>query len=59
MRGRDLLSSSAAQVHLAQWTAAHNVAEAVYVHHDLVTDAAGAKLSKSTLAQATGREGPR
>ena len=57
VRGRDLLPSSAAQVHLAQWTGAHNVAEAVYVHHELVTDSAGAKLSKSTLAQATGQEG--
>lgn len=59
VRGRDLLSSSAAQVHLARWTGALNVAEAVYVHHELVTDSAGAKLSKSTLAQTTGQEGRR
>lgn len=59
VRGRDLLSSSAAQVHLAQWTGAPNVAEAFYVHHELVTDSAGAKLSKSTLAQATGQENAR
>ena len=59
VRGRDLISSSAAQVHLARWTGAHNVAEAVYVHHGLVTDSSGAKLSKSTLAQATGQEGAR
>lgn len=50
VRGRDLLSSSAAQVHLARWTGADNVARAVYVHHELVTDATGAKLSKSTLS---------
>ena len=59
VRGRDLLSSSAAQVHLAQWTGAPNVAGAFYVHHELVTDSAGAKLSKSTLAQATGQENAR
>lgn len=59
VRGRDLLSSSAAQVHLAQWTGAPNVAEAFYVHHELVTDSAGAKLSKSTLANATGQENAR
>ena len=59
VRGRDLLASSAAQVHLARWTGAQNVAEAVYVHHDLVTDPSGAKLSKSTLAQATRQEGGR
>ena len=59
VRGHDLLSSSAAQVHLAQWTGAPNVAEAFYVHHELVTDSAGAKLSKSTLAQATGQENAR
>lgn len=57
VRGRDLLASSAAQVHLARWTGAHNVIEAVYVHHDLVTDSSGAKLSKSTLAQAAREEG--
>lgn len=59
VRGRDLLPSSAAQVHLARWTGAQNVAEAIYVHHDLVTDTSGAKLSKSTLVQATGQEGGR
>ena len=49
VRGRDLLPSSAAQVHLAPWLEAEGVAQATYVHHDLVTDASGAKLSKSTL----------
>lgn len=50
VRGRDLLASSAAQIHLAPWFGADNVAIATYVHHDLVVDASGAKLSKSTLA---------
>lgn len=50
VRGEDLLASSAAQVHLAPWLGAVNVAEATYVHHRLITDASGAKLSKSTLA---------
>lgn len=56
VRGRDLLASSAAQVHLAQWMGAANVAEAVYVHHELVADATGAKLSKSTLSATRGQE---
>jgi glutamyl-tRNA synthetase len=51
VRGRDLLPSSAAQVHLAPWLEAEGVAQATYVHHEIVTDASGAKLSKSTLAQ--------
>lgn len=53
VRGRDLLGSSAAQVHLAPWFGAGNVVRAVYVHHELVTDPTGAKLSKSTLARVT------
>jgi glutamyl-tRNA synthetase len=50
VRGRDLLPSSAAQMHLAPWLGAEGVRRATYVHHELVTDASGAKLSKSTLA---------
>lgn len=50
VRGEDLLPSSAAQIHLAPWLGADNVARATYRHHGLVTDASGAKLSKSTLA---------
>lgn len=50
VRGRDLLPSSAAQRHLAPWFGADNVVSAVYVHHDLLVDASGAKISKSTLA---------
>ena len=54
VRGRDLLASSAAQIWLAPALGAGNVASAVYLHHDLVTDGAGAKLSKSTLGSAVG-----
>ena len=50
VRGRDLLSSSAAQIHLAPWLGAESVAQATFVHHELVIDASGEKLSKSTLA---------
>ena len=49
VRGADLLPSTAAQIFLARAIGARNVAEATYVHHDLVLDAHGTKLSKSTL----------
>ena len=51
VRGQDLLVSSAAQVYLAPALGAGNVAEATYVHHPLITDAGGRKLSKSTMAR--------
>lgn len=54
VRGRDLVGSSAAQVYLAGWLGADNVIEATYVHHELLTDPTGAKLSKSNQ----GRTGP-
>ncbi len=54
VRGEDLLHSSAAQIHLAAWLNASGVAGATYVHHGLVTDAAGMKLSKSTLNREEG-----
>lgn len=50
VRGIDLLPSSAAQIHLATWFDATNISGAVFVHHELVTDASGSKLSKSQLA---------
>lgn len=56
VRGLDLLPSSALQVHLAPWLGAQSVAAATYVHHELVTDSAGEKLSKSTLS-GTARRG--
>ena len=49
VRGEDLVASSAAQVHVAPWLAADTVREATYVHHGLMTDSSGSKLSKSTL----------
>lgn len=50
VRGEDLLASSAAQIWLARGLGAANVAHATYVHHPLVLDAAGRKLSKSQTA---------
>ena len=50
VRGADLLTSSAAQIFLAQAMGADNVATATYVHHELIVDDEGRKLSKSTLA---------
>lgn len=54
VRGRDLLASSAAQLFLAPSVGAENVAEATYVHHELITDSDGRKLSKTQIPQ----EGP-
>lgn len=48
VRGSDLLVSSALQIYLAPWFDADNVASATYVHHELVLDGTGQKLSKST-----------
>lgn len=59
VRGSDLLASTAAQVYLAPWLGADNVAAATYVHHGLITDASGAKLSKSTLASVPPEEAAR
>ena len=50
VRGEDLVASSAAQVHLAPWLGAVTLTRAVIVHHELLVDESGAKLSKSTLA---------
>jgi glutamyl-tRNA synthetase len=54
VRGQDLLASSAAQIFLAPALGAANVAAAIYVHHELMTDGDGRKLSKSQIP----REGP-
>lgn len=54
VRGRDLLASSAAQVFLAPALGAANVATASYVHHELIADGDGRKLSKTHIP----REGP-
>jgi glutamyl-tRNA synthetase len=50
VRGEDLVDSTAAQVLLASAIGASSVAGAVYVHHPLITDPSGAKLSKSRLS---------
>ena len=50
VRGIDLLPSSAAQIYLATWFDATNISGAAFVHHEIVTDASGSKLSKSQLA---------
>lgn len=51
IRGEDLLAASALHVHLARLLGLNGVATAHYVHHPLVRDADGRKLSKSTLVQ--------
>jgi len=47
VRGEDLLASTAAQIFMAPTLGADNVVTANYVHHSLLTDASGVKLSKS------------
>jgi glutamyl/glutaminyl-tRNA synthetase len=49
IRGSDLLESSALHAWLAPYLDAANVAEANYVHHGLIADDGGHKLSKSRL----------
>jgi glutamyl-tRNA synthetase len=49
VRGSDLLESSALHAWLAPYLDAPNVAEANYVHHGLIADDDGHKLSKSRL----------
>ena len=47
VRGEDLLASTAAQIFIASPLNANNVVEAHYIHHSLINDAAGHKLSNS------------
>lgn len=58
VRGEDLLPSTACQVHLADLLGADAFRRARFVHHRLLRDASGAKLSKSegALALKTLRE---
>ena len=49
VRGADLLESTAAQHLLASHLEAPSMLDATYLFHDLITDADGAKLSKSTV----------
>lgn len=51
VRGDDLASASLLQVALAPLLGADAFAEAEFVHHPLITDPSGAKLSKSTLGR--------
>ena len=50
VRGEDLLPSSAAQVFLARALGADSFAQGTFLHHPLVRDERGEKLSKSQLA---------
>ena len=52
VRGADLLDSTLAQLYLAGLVGAERFAEARFLHHPLLTDAAGGKLSKSEGATA-------
>lgn len=49
VRGEDLLASTAAQVFLAPYLGARRLESAAFLHHGLIRDAAGTKLSKSQL----------
>jgi glutamyl/glutaminyl-tRNA synthetase len=51
LRGLDLAPSSALQIQIAPFFAADNVAQASYLHHQLVLDNSGTKLAKSSGAQ--------
>lgn len=52
VRGEDLLPSTAAQLYLAELLGYSPFKEATFIHHPLVRDAAGNKLSKSAGARA-------
>lgn len=47
VRGEDLLPSSALQLHLAAVLGEEGFRKATFIHHPLLTDAVGSKLSKS------------
>lgn len=50
VRGEDLLPSTACQLYLAERLGLEAFTSVVFLHHPLITDAAGAKLSKSAGA---------
>lgn len=56
VRGEDLFASTACQVHMARLLGRSAFAEALFVHHRLLLDAHGAKLSKSAGAAALDRD---
>ncbi len=51
IRGEDLRDSSQAQIWLASYFPGHPFAKALFLHHPLITDKEGNKLSKSLGAQ--------
>ena len=55
VRGEDLFASTACQVHMARLLGRSDFTEAQFVHHRLLLDAHGAKLSKSAGAAALDR----
>lgn len=57
LRGADLLAATQIQLLLAEALGAEHARQATYLHHGLVRDAHGNKLSKSTLTQ--GQAGPK
>ncbi|MFN8278443.1 MAG: glutamate--tRNA ligase family protein [Chitinophagales bacterium] len=50
VRGEDLLPSTAAQLYLAELIGANSFSETQFLHHPLLTDSHGEKLSKSSGA---------
>lgn len=56
VRGEDLFASTACQVHMARLLGRSAFTEALFVHHRLLLDAHGAKLSKSARAAALDRD---
>lgn len=50
VRGEDLLSSTALHMYLAELMGASELAHCVYLHHSLLLDSQGNKVSKSTQA---------
>jgi glutamyl-tRNA synthetase len=55
VRGEDLFASTACQVHMARLLGRGTFTEALFIHHRLLLDSHGAKLSKSAGAAALGR----
>lgn len=58
VRGEDLRPSTAIQLHLANYLDAARFTAARFVHHGLLTDETGAKLSKSVLESGPMRRTP-
>jgi glutamyl/glutaminyl-tRNA synthetase len=51
VRGEDLLPSTAAQLFLAEKLGLTSFLQSKFLHHALITDESGQKLSKSNLSQ--------